>query len=114
MAVLHEVRVILEVVVLAMFEDEDAILLQQSVLEDERRNLFQVRQGIGRVGKDEVELFVATLDEAEHIAADGDALVGLYLFHYLADERMVLRVFLYRNHLVATPRHQLDADAPRS
>ncbi len=67
---LHKVGVAGEVVVFAMFEDEDTLGLEQAFLEDETRNLGQLFQGIGRIGKDEVELLFARLDEAKGIAAN--------------------------------------------
>ena len=67
----HEMGIIGEVVVLAMFEDEDTTLLQQSFLEDEAGDGRQFLQGIGRIGKDKVKLLLATFDEAKHIASQG-------------------------------------------
>ena len=67
---LHEMGIVGEVVVLAMLKHKDAIGLQQSLLEDEIRNLGQLFQGIRRIGKDEVELLFARLDEAKGIAPD--------------------------------------------
>ena len=48
-----------EDVVLAMFEDEDAFGSEDVLLEYEVGNLWQFLEGIGRVGKDEVELLAA-------------------------------------------------------
>ena len=67
----HEVRIIREIVVLAMLEDEDTIFFQQSPFEDETGDGGQFLQGIGRIGKDEVKLLLARLDISEHIAAEG-------------------------------------------
>ena len=53
-AVLHEMRVGGEVVLLSVLEDEDATGLQQSPLEDEGRYRRQFGEGVGRVGEDEV------------------------------------------------------------
>ena len=58
-----------EVVVFAVLKDEDAALFQQCFLEDEVRDCGQLLQRIGRVGKDEVELLMTTLDEAEYITS---------------------------------------------
>ena len=60
-----------EVVVFAMFKDENAVRLQQLFLEDEVWNLGQLLQCIGWVGKDKVVLLLTTLDEAEDITANG-------------------------------------------
>ena len=48
-----------EVVVLAMFEDEDAFGSEDVLLEYEVGYLWQFLQRIGRVGEDEVELLAA-------------------------------------------------------
>ena len=48
-----------EVVVLAMFEDEDAFGSKDVLLEYEVGYLGQFLEGIGRVGEDKVELLSA-------------------------------------------------------
>jgi len=48
---------------------------------------------------------------SEYIAADRQAFIGLELFHYLADESVMVAVFLYADYLVAASGHKLDADA---
>ena len=48
-----------EVVVLAMFEDEDAFRGKDVLLEYEVGNLGQFLQRVGRVGKDKVKLLSA-------------------------------------------------------
>ena len=62
--------------VFAMFKDEDAILFQYAFLQDEVRNLWQFLEGVGRVGKDEIKLLAARLDESEYITTDGSAHIG--------------------------------------
>ena len=48
-----------KIVGLAMLNDEDAVGLEQIVLEDEVGDGVDVVKGIGRVGKDEVKLLVS-------------------------------------------------------
>jgi hypothetical protein len=48
---------------------------------------------------------------SEYIAADRQAFIGLEFFHYLADESVMVAVFLYADYLVAASGHKLDADA---
>lgn len=67
----------LEVVLLAVFQYEQASFFQQVVFEDEVGKGFQAGQFIGWVGKDEVELLAASLNVFEHIATYGKAAVGL-------------------------------------
>ena len=59
-----------------MFEDEDAFGSEDVLLEYEVGYLWQFLQRIGRVGKDEVELLAARLDESEYIATDRGAYIG--------------------------------------
>ena len=48
-----------EVIVLAMLEDEDALLVEQVAIQYQVGNLWQLLQSVWRVGKDEVKLLVA-------------------------------------------------------
>lgn len=59
--VLNESGHILKAVVLAVFEYEDAVGLQQSALKYQLGQGGQFGQGVGRIGKDEVELLMAAL-----------------------------------------------------
>ena len=59
-----------------MFEDEDAFGSKDVLLEYEVGYLGQFLEGIGRVGKDEVELLAARFDEAEYITTDRGAYIG--------------------------------------
>ena len=56
---LNEMWMGCEVVVLAMFEDEDAFGSKDVLLEYEVGYLWQFLEGIGRVGKDKVKLLSA-------------------------------------------------------
>ena len=55
----HKVWMLGEVVVFAVFKDEDAVGLQQLLFEDEVGNLGQLLQRVGWVGKDKVILLLA-------------------------------------------------------
>ena len=50
-----------------MLEYKDAIGSKEVVGKDKIRNLWKLLQGVGRVGKDEVELLMTALDKAESI-----------------------------------------------
>ena len=71
-AVFHEVFVLGEIVLLAVLEDENAILVEQLMLEYEVWERWQLFQRIRRVGKNEVERLVAGFHETEDIAFDED------------------------------------------
>ena len=58
-----------------MFEDEDAFGSKDVLLEYEVGYLGQFLECIGRVGKDEVKLLSARLDESEYIATDRGAYI---------------------------------------
>lgn len=70
LAVLQKVGMLGEIVVLAVFEDKEAVGLQQATLDDEVGQGAEFLQGIGRIGKNKVELLVAGLDKAEDISAN--------------------------------------------
>ena len=59
LAVLEEVGMLGEIVVLAVFEDEEPVGLEQTALDDEVGQCGEFLEGVGRVGKDEVELLFA-------------------------------------------------------
>ena len=56
LAVFQEVGVLGEIVVLAVFEDEDAVGFEQSALDNEIGKGRNFLQGVWWIGKDEVEL----------------------------------------------------------
>ena len=60
-----------------MFEDEDAFGSKDVLLEYEVGNLGQFLEGVGGIGEDEVELLSARFDEAEYIATDRGAYIGV-------------------------------------
>lgn len=112
--VLNESGHILKAVVLAVFEYEDAVGLQQSALKYQLGQGGQFGQGVGRIGKDEVELLMAALYEAEHIASQGDASVGAELLQALLYEGMMVAVGLHAYHALASSRHQFERYAART
>ena len=69
---LQEVGVLGEVVVLAVFQTEDAVGQEQLALENEVGQGGDLLQGVGWVGKNEVELLVAGFEKAEHVATNGE------------------------------------------
>ena len=101
----------LEVIGFSMLQHEQAVFYQLVVVEDEVGRGFELFGSVRRVGKDIVGPFAAALYISEYIAADRQAFVGLEFFHYLADESVMVAVFLYADYLVAASGHKLDADA---
>ena len=123
-----------EIVVLAMFEDKDAVGLEQFALNDEVGQGLNFLQGVGRIGKDEVELLMAGLDEAEHIAADcyhirdsppvirsgrtaalsGGGGPSAELFQAVLNEAVVVAVELDADDATTATREQFEGDATRA
>ena len=91
-----------EIVVFAVFKDEDAAVFQQLPADDEVGNLGQFLQCVWRVGKDEVILLPTAFQESEHIAADGDARLGIELLQTVLYEAVVVTVHLDAHHLLAS------------
>ena len=69
-SVLQESWMVGEIVVLAMLEYEDAVLIEHIAIQYEVWNLWQLLQCVWWVGKDEVILLLVALQEAEYIATD--------------------------------------------
>lgn len=121
-----------EVVILAVLEDEETVGLQQSALDDEVGQRGEFFQRIGRVGKDEVELLMAGLDESEDISAEcyhigdsppvirfathrGDSpLCGGEFFQAVLDEAMVVAVEFDADDATAATREKFEGDAARA
>lgn len=112
-AVLDEARVLREVVCLAVLEDKEAFLLEQVVAEDDVGQLGELRQGVRRVGKDEVELLATLCEVLEDVAADGKSRRVLQLVEELADEAVVAHVELNADDAAATSAHEFQRDATR-
>ena len=110
---LDEARVLREVVCLAVLEDKEAIGLEQWAREDDVGQLGQLRQGVRRVSKDEVELFATLCEVLEDVAADGKSRRVLQLVEELADEAVVAHVELNADDAAATSAHELQRDAAR-
>ena len=111
---LHEVGIAGEIVVLAMFEHEDTIGLQQSLFKDETGNLGEFLQGIGRIGKDEIKLLFARLNETEGITTKRDAGLGIELLQTVGDETVMVAIHLYADDMGAATRYQFEGDAART
>ena len=85
-SMLPEVRMLFELVFARMLEDEDAVVGEDIAGEDDVGQLRQVLEGVGRVGKDDVESFVGTFQEVEDIGADSMEVVHAHAGGGLFDE----------------------------
>jgi hypothetical protein len=67
---LQESRMVGEIVVLAMLENEDALFVEKVAIEYEVWNLGKLLQCVWWIGKDEIELLLAGSQKAEYIATN--------------------------------------------
>lgn len=104
--VLHEMRMVGEVVVLAVFQNEYSFRLQKVFFENEVGQCGQLGQRIGRVGKNEVELLPAAFQKAEHVAPQGNACLCAQLLEAVGDEAVMVAVELDADHLPTAAWHQ--------
>ena len=100
-----------EVVVFAMLEDEYTIGGQYVLSENQVGNLWQFLEGVGGIGKDEIKLLSARLDESEHITTDRGAYIGAQFLKALGNEGMVVAVGLYTHYACTTSRHEFEGYA---
>ena len=54
-----KLRMFGEIIVLAMFQDQESFFFQKFVLKDQVRDFRQIGKGIGWICKDKIELFLA-------------------------------------------------------
>ena len=66
---------------LAVLEDKDTIVGQQSALEDKGRDCWEFFQGVRWVGKDKIELLLTGFYEAEDVATECSDLIPHSTFH---------------------------------
>ena len=104
----HEVRIIAEILVLAVLKYEDSPLLQQSLLEDEAGDGGQFLEGVRGIGEDEVETVLARLDETEDITPQGHTGVGAELLQTVLDETVMVAVQFDADDMGTASRHQFE------
>ena len=73
---LAEAWMIGKVQVFSMFKNKHTFFFENPFLEYQVGNVGNFWQSVGWVGKDKVELLSTTLHKAEHIASQGNTLVG--------------------------------------
>ena len=78
---------------LAMLEDEDAIVFQKSLLKDETGNRGKFFQGVRGIGKDEIKLLLTGFDESEHVTTNWQNLRRISEFlQAILDETVMVTV----------------------
>ena len=104
----HEMGIIREIIVLPMFEDQYAIILEQSFLKDKAGDLWQFFQSVRGIGKDEIEPLLTRFDEAEHVTAKGHTDIGAEFLQTFLDESVMVTVLFYADDMGTPPRHQFE------
>ena len=104
---LHKMGIGREVVLLAMLEDEDAIVFQEPLLKDEtgnrgKGNRGKFFQGVRGISKDEIKLLLTGFDESEHVTTDRQDLRCISEFlQTILDETVVITIQFDADHLAA-------------
>ena len=99
---------------LAMLQDQQSLLTQQTMVEDDVGNVREVLQLVGRIGKDDVELLMTTAQVLEDVAADGQSGLIAQLVQEPLDETIVQAVLLDADDAAAPTREQFKRDAART
>lgn len=108
---LHKARMCFKSLFLAMFKHKETIFLQDVFPHDQIWQFAQPRQLIGGICKDNVELFVASLQEAENITPHGNGSEILQLFHKTLNKRIVQRFFFHGNDTSTSSTQKFQSDA---
>lgn len=110
-------RIVGEVVVSAVFEDEQSAILQQMHFghEYEVWNVRKVFERVRRIGKDDVIRTCSALYELEHIGMQRLPVLVAQALVYFPYEPVMVVIFLHRHYLATTTRQQFEryAACPR-
>ena len=98
LAVLDKAGMLAEVVVLAVLYDEETILAEKVTLQNHIGEFGYLGQHIGRVGKDEVELFPTLAEVLENVTLDGDGIEVLEFVYETLDKLEMKRVLFHTYH----------------
>ena len=100
-----------EIIILAMFENEDAALVQKVTIQYEIWNLREFFQSVGWVSKDEIKFLLAGSQEAEHIATNQKILVFAQFLEALSDKVGMVAVSFYTDDTLAATGNQFQRNA---
>ena len=100
-----------EIIILAMFENEDAIFVQEVTIQYEIWNLREFFQSVRWIGKDEIKFLFAGSQEAEHIATNQKILVFAQFLESLSDKVGMVAVSFYTDDTLAATGNQFQRNA---
>ena len=100
-----------EIIILAMFENEDAIFVQKVTIQYEIWNLREFLQSVRWIGKDEIKLLLAGSQKTEHIATNQKILVFAQFLEALSDKVGMVAVCFYADDTLAATGNQFQRDA---
>ena len=113
---LQEIGPSREILVFSVLKHEQSAGLQQAALHHAIGQFGQFAQGIGGIGKNEVESFGTLGDEAQCIGVEHAKMrlivAGSAVFHRRSHEGKVLAVALYTHHFRTSTAQQFEGDAP--
>lgn len=98
LAVLDKAGMLAEVVVLAVLYDEETILAEEATFQNHVGEFGYLGQDVGRVGKNEVELFPALTEILEYVTLDGDGIEVLEFVYETLDKLEMKRVLFHTYH----------------
>ena len=90
-----------EIIILAMFENEDAIFVQKVTIQYEVWNFREFLQSVRWIGKDEIKFLLAGSQKTEHVATNQKILVFAQFLEALSDEVGMVAVGLYADYPAA-------------
>ena len=100
-----------EIIILAMFENEDAIFVQKVTIQYEIWNFREFLQSVRWIGKDEIKLLLAGSQKTEHIATNQKILVFAQFLEALSDEVGMVAISFYTDDTLAATGNQFQGDA---
>ena len=113
-AVLKEMGMRRELVVLAVFQDEETFGLEKIVLKDQVRERGELAEGVRGIGKDEIELVVTALYETEDIGTQGQTSLGVEALQAVGNETMMVAVKFDADDLLTATGEKFERDAARA
>ena len=111
---LYESGVVGKRMFVSVFKDEITVRVQQAAFEHLVRNVLQAIKGLGRIGKYDVELFLAYRKEVKDVAVHGSDIAQAESRRLLSYESGIVPVHLYAVHSRSTSGCKLVGNCSRT